>query len=310
MSDESSGSGILAVSGAAGQLGQRTVAHLLDTERVAPSRLVAVTRDPAGLAELAARGVTVRQGDFGDPASLGPAFADVDRLLLISTNTLEHPGVRLAQHQAAVAAAKAAGVAHVVYTSMPKPDDSVIPFAPDHLGTEQALAQSGMGWTVLRNAWYFDNLFFTLPAALASGTWYTSTGEGRAGNVSREDCARVAARVLALGEAENAIHDITGPAALTTAEIAAEVGNILERSIEVVQVSDEELVQGLISAGFPEGIARIWASFDTNIRLGKFDLVTDAVRKLTGNSPETLSDFLKANKETLKAGAAAAGTTA
>lgn len=301
MSDESSRSEILAVSGAAGQLGRRTVAHLLETERVAASRLVAVTRDPAGLADLAAQGVSVRRGDFDDPASLGPAFAGVDRLLLISTNTLEPPGVRLAQHQAAVAAAKAAGIKHVVYTSMPNPDSSVIPFAPDHLGTERALAQSGMGWTVLRNAWYFDNLFFTLPAVLASGTWYTAAGEGRAGNVSREDCARVAARLLASGPAANAIHDVTGPAALTTAEIAAAISNALGRPIDVVQVSDEELVQGLIGAGFPEGLARIWASFDTNIRLGKFDLVTDAVQKLTGNPPETLRDFLSAHKDALQA---------
>ena len=305
MSDESSSSEMLAVSGAAGQLGRRVIAHLLDTERVAPSRLVAISRDPSHLADIAARGVTLRQGDFDDPASLGPAFAGVDRLLLISTNALEPPGARLAQHLSAVAAAKTAGIKHVVYTSMPNPDDSVIPFAGDHLGTEQALAESGLGWTVLRNAWYFDNLLFTLPAVLASGTWYTAAGKGRAGNVSREDCARVAARVLASGASTNAIHDITGPAALTVEETAAALSDALGTPITVVQVSDEELVQGLIGAGFPEGLARIWASFDTNTRLGKFHVVTDAFRRLTGNAPETLGDFIRANKDALKAGTGA-----
>ena len=166
----------LLVTGASGQLGRRVLAHLLDTCAVPPARLIAVTRDPAKLADFAARGVEVRRGDFDDPGSLGEAFKGAGRLLLISTDALDTPGRRLAQHQAAIAAAKTAGVRHIVYTSMPNPDGSPIPFAPDHLGTEQALALSGRGWTILRNAWYFENLAFSLPGALApraseSGMW-------------------------------------------------------------------------------------------------------------------------------------------
>lgn len=290
-------SGTLLVTGASGQLGRRVVAHLLDTLGVPPSRLIAVTRDPAKLADVAARGVAVRHGDFDDPASLGAAFAGADRLLLISTDAFDRPGVRIAQHRAAVAAAKDAGVKHVVYTSMPGPEDSPIPFAPDHLGTEQALAESGLGWTVLRNAWYFENLAFSLPAALQTGKWYTSAGDGRTAYLSRDDCARAAAYALAASAATNAIYDITGSVALTNAEIAVMVGEVLERPLEPVDVSDEELVAAGVAAGVPEPIARIWACFDTATRLGKFAKVTDAVEKLTGKPPETLRPFLAANKQ-------------
>ena len=149
--------------------------------------------------------------------SLLNAFSGVDRLLLISTDALDRPGRRLAQHRAAVAAAVKAGVKHVVYTSMPNPEPgSRVIFAPDHYGTEQALKESGLSWTILRNAWYAENLAFTLPAALATGKWITSAGEGRIPHIARDDCAEAAAAALASPSTDNARYDITGPEALTT----------------------------------------------------------------------------------------------
>jgi NAD(P)H dehydrogenase (quinone) len=298
-----SSDGKLLVTGASGHLGRRVLAHLLDTVGVAPSRVVAVTRTPAKLADVAARGVDVRAGDFDDPASLAKAFEGVERLLLISTDTLDRPGARLAQHRAAVAAAKAAGVTHILYTSIPKADDIPVPFAPDHAGTEQAIKASGLGWTILRNALYFDNLAFTLPAALASGKWYSSAADGRIANVSREDCARAAAAALASPSTANAVYDITGPAALAISEIVATVSEVLGKPIELVQVTDEQLTQGLVAAGVPEPFARILVSFDTTTRSGLFATVTDAVETLAGRKPETLRHFLVANKEALLAGA-------
>src|SRR5262245_51398877 len=132
----------LLVTGAAGKLGQRVIAHLLDTHKVAPAQIVAATRNPDKLAALAAQGAKVRKLDFEDAASLATAFAGVDRVLLVSTDAIDRPGRRLAQHKAAVEAAKKAGVKHVIYTSMPNPDNTLITFAPDHLGTERALAAS------------------------------------------------------------------------------------------------------------------------------------------------------------------------
>lgn len=283
--------GVLLVTGASGQLGRRVLAHLLDTLKVAPSRLIAVTRNPAKLAGLASRGVEVRAGDFEDAASLASAFKGADRMLLISTDTLDRPGARLAQHRAAIAAAKAAGVKHVVYTSMPNPAGSPVLFAPDHRDTEAALTTSGLGWTILRNAWYFENLGLSLPSVFATGKWFTSAGDGRAAYLSRDDCARAAAYAL-VTPAPGTIYDITGPAALTTAEIAATVSSVVGKPIEVVHVSDDDLVRGMIAGGLPEPIALVFASFDTATRVGNFATVSDAVEKLTGRPPEALRAFL------------------
>jgi NAD(P)H dehydrogenase (quinone) len=166
------------VTGASGQLGRGVIRHLLESQGVAPASIIAVTRDTSKLAEFAANGITVRAGDFNDADALPAAFAGADKILIISGADV---GQRLAQHTAAVDAAVKAGVKRIAYTSMPNPEpgNSVI-FAPEHFGTEQAIKETGLPYTIFRNGWYQENLMLALPAAFASGSWYTSAA--RAGS--------------------------------------------------------------------------------------------------------------------------------
>ncbi len=134
-------------------------------------------------------------------------------MLLISTDTI---GRRVPQHQAAIDAAVKAGASHVIYTSMPSPETSLVLFAPDHAGTEAALAASALpGWTVLRNNWYFETLFLSMPSVLASGKWFTAAGDGRTANIARDDIARAAAAALAGGERGKVTYTLTGAKART-----------------------------------------------------------------------------------------------
>jgi NAD(P)H dehydrogenase (quinone) len=288
----------LMVTGAGGHLGRRVVEILLASGQ---GKVIAGSRDPSKLTALADQGAETRKVDFDDP-NLASAFAGVDRLLIVSTDAIDVPGRRLAQHKAAVDAAVKAGVGHVVYTSMPNPEPgSPIPFAPDHFGTEQALAASGLGWTVLRDSWYAENLLLSLPHVLATGQWFTSAGDGRVAHVTREDCARAAAAALA-GDGtgaqgtDSAHHDVTGPEALTTTEIAAIASDVFGKPITVVQVTDEQLAEGMVASGVPAFLAPLLVSFDTNTRVGRADLIGDGVKTLTGEDPTSLRDYLIANK--------------
>ena len=83
----------LFVTGASGHLGRRVVELLLEK---GVGRIVAGTRKPEKLADLAARGVTVRPADFEDPTGLEASLAGVDRVLIISTDAIDRPGRRLA----------------------------------------------------------------------------------------------------------------------------------------------------------------------------------------------------------------------
>lgn len=295
----------LLVTGASGHLGQRVLHHLTATLGVSPRDIVAASRKPEGLSAWAAKGVETRAIDFGNPASLAAAFAGIDRALLISTDSME-PGMRLAQHQAAVQAAAAAGVSHVVYTSMPDPEHSLVLFAPDHLGTEKAIAASGIpGWSVLRNNWYFENLFYALPSAFASGNWYTAAGTGRIAYIARDDLARGAATALASDFAGKRTLTLGGTKTYSADDIAALVSKAAGKPLAVVQVPEAGLIQGLIGAGFPEGAAKLFASFDTNTAAGGLSTVNGDYKALTGVDPAPIEDWIAANASAL-AGAKAA----
>jgi NAD(P)H dehydrogenase (quinone) len=286
----------LLVTGASGHFGQRVLHHLLNTLRVPANRIVAASRKPAALAEWRAKGVTTRAADFDDRASLDAAFAGVERLLLISTDALDYPGHRLAQHEAAIEAAVKVGAKHIIYTSMPKPEGSPLLLAPDHAGTEATLAASSLPeWTVLRNSWYFENLFMSLPTVLGSGKWFTAAGEGRIANIARDDLARAAATALAGATKGKTKRTLTGGKAYTTAEIAALVSQTVGKPIEVIQVPVETLVQGMVAHGMPEPMARLFASFDTNTAAGGVADVTGDFTALTGVDPLPLQKWLAAN---------------
>ncbi|PDT05525.1 NAD(P)-dependent oxidoreductase [Rhizobium chutanense] len=289
------------VTGAAGQLGQRVIHHLIETYKVAPGRIVAATRSPEKLSALAEKGVVTRKADFDDAAGLEKAFSGVDRLLIISTDALDTPGKRLAQHKAAVAAAVKAGVKHIAYTSMPAPDDSLVTFAPDHLGSENAIKASGIAYTIIRDAWYHDNYLHGMPHNLQGGKWYSATGDGKISTISRDDCALAIAAALASGTSESATYTLTGAELLTNRQIAAIVSEAAGKPLEVVDVSDEQLGQGMRGAGLPGFVADMLVSADANIRAGKFDILTGDFSKLTGRQPQPLKDFFVAHKAVLTA---------
>jgi NAD(P)H dehydrogenase (quinone) len=285
----------LLVTGASGHLGRATLAHLLDTLQIPASRIIATSRKPDALADLAARDVTVRAADFDDPASLEVAFAGADRLLLVSTDAMLEPGKRLRQHRAAVQAAVAAGVKHVVYTSLPAADTSRVSFAPDHLGTEQALAASQLTWTVLRNAWYFENLLYTVPGALAGGQWFSAAGEGGIAYIARDDLARAAAVALATDDTRRRTLTLTGVQTLRARDVAAAISTLTGKPLQVVDVSIEQLTEGLLAHGFPPALATTFASFDAATAAGDLGGITDDYFQLTGQTPEAFQTWLPRN---------------
>ena len=290
----------LLVTGASGQLGRSVINHLLDTFKVPAARIIATTRTPANLADLAARGVAIRQADFDDTTSLPKTFEGADRALIISTNELTIQGKRREQQLAAVAAARKAGVKHLLYTSLPNTEPgSPVLFAPDHYDTEQAIKASGIPYTIFRNGWYDENLFMAVPQILASGQWYTSAGDGAISYGARDDLAAAIAAGLASQTVESKTYTLTGPKAYTTAEVAALVTEATGKPIQVVQLSDEALTEGMKAAGLPEPIAKLLVSFVAATRAGGLGMVTDSVETLSGRKSVSLKQFLEANKAAL-----------
>jgi len=286
------------VTGAGGHLGRRVVELLLEA---GAKSLIATTRNPEKLSDLAKRGVDVRKADFDDPATLDSAFAGAERMLLVSTDALHTPYLRLTQHRAAVAAAEKAGVEHVVYTSAPAPhptpESSLI---DDHFWTEVALFGSGLDWTILRNNIYAEIFLMGAAHAVESGQLVTATGTGGRSYVTREDCARTAAAAL-VSLSGRTVHDVSGPEAITQDVLAAMLSETVGRPIAHVAVGPEDLRSGLVGAGLPPFMVDLLVAFDVDASRGYHATIAPTVETLTDRAPTAMADFLAANGTALAA---------
>jgi NAD(P)H dehydrogenase (quinone) len=287
----------LLVTGAAGQLGRRVVELLLESNA---GRVLATTRTPEKLADLAARGAEVRAASFDDPASLRNAFAGADRLLLISTGHLFPLGLRLSQHRAAVAAAVDAKVKHVVYTSAPAP----YPVAgggliDDHFWTEAALFASPLEWTILRHQIYADTLIGSITQAAQSGQIFSSVGASPSNYVTREDCARVDAAALAANFSGRRVLDVTGPKPVTQDEVAALGSELTGKAIRVVNVTAEQQSAGMAAAGLPPFLVDALARFQLAAARGYHAITAPTIAELTGKPPMSVREFLTKNRALL-----------
>lgn len=289
----------LLLTGAAGHLGRLTLDALLASGKRAASDIIAVTRDASKLADYAAKGVDVRAGDFDKPETLPAAFAGADRVAIISIDF----GDRVRRHKAAVDAAKAAGVSRVLYTSLPRIDGVPVAFGEDHFGTETVIAESGLAYTILRNSWYAENLFLSVPNAIKSGQWFTAAGAGRIAYAPRADYAGALAGALLEDAPGNRVYTLTGAKTYSAEEVATLANTVLGTKIAVVNLSDEQLAAGMKQAGLPDFLIPILVSMDTTIRNGGLDIVTNDIETLTGKAPGALEAFLVANKDALLAAA-------
>jgi NAD(P)H dehydrogenase (quinone) len=293
----------IVVTGASGQLGRLVVQELL--ERVSPAEIVLVSRRPEHLRDLADRGLTVRRGDFDEPASLAEAFAGATRVLVISSG-LNNLGRRVDQHRAAIEAAAGAGAQHVVYTSISNPTEKnpqrVV--SEESRATEDLLQSSGPAWTILRYGTYSEVQVPPGSLAVAHGKMYTNAGDGRMAPISRRDCAAAAAAVLTGDGHEGKTYDITGPDRLTQQDLAVLLSDVSGRAVKVHYVNDRILGWGLTKAGFPKPIAREIVEFGKAIREGYYDVPASDVEQLTGAAPRSLRDVLIAHRGELLEAAA------
>lgn len=284
---------MLLVSGANGNLARSVIANLLTMTD--PGNVLVTTRDPASAhaRELAERGVTVRHGDFDAPETLGPAFAGATRALLISTYA--DNSVRLRQNLAALEAAKAAGVRHVLYTSFlaAGPDALAEHSQLVHWPTEQAIAASGLSYTILRHALYAEILVGDLDDTLATGVLRRCGGTAPCTYVARDDLGFSAATVLAGDHHENRILNETMERSYTGDEVAEAITRCFGTPVHYEAVPAEAWAAFMTEEwGVPPQVAASTIGTMRAVEAGQFDLVTDDYRTVTGRPPQTLDQFL------------------
>ncbi|MEI4485749.1 SDR family oxidoreductase [Frigidibacter sp. MR17.14] len=278
---------MIGVTAASGQLGKLVVAQLVAAG--AADRTVAIVRDPA---KMAGSGVTVRAGDYGDVAGLTAALAGVDRLLLISGSEL---GQRAAQHANVITAAKAAGVRHVVYTSLLRADSSTIqPLAEEHAATEALLKASGLDYTILRNGWYTENFTGQIGGVLAGGGVIGSSGQGRIASATRADYAAAAVAVLTGSDHVGKTYELAGDAAWTLAEYAAEIARQTGRDIAYHDLPQAVYAEKLKGFGLPADFADLLAAWEVEFSKGALESSDHTLSALIGRKTTPMAETVAA----------------
>lgn len=274
----------IALTGATGQLGRLALAAL--KARVPQAEVIALARDPA--ADL---GVPVRGFDYTKPATLLPALAGIDTLVLISSNDFND---RAGQHRAVIDAAKAAGVGRIVYTSILKGEASPMILAADHIATEAQLKASGLAVTLLRNGWYTENFTGSLSASVAHGALIGASGEGRIASAARADFAEAIA-VTALDAAHaGRTYELAGDVPHTMAEFAAEVSRQVGREIPFNSLPKDVYAGILTGFGLPEGFAAVLADSDDHASRGALLDESRTLSALIGRPTTPIAVSIKA----------------
>jgi NAD(P)H dehydrogenase (quinone) len=282
---------MIVVTGATGQLGSQVVQRLL--ERVPADQVGVSVRDPARAADLAARGVRVRHGDFGDPDTLDAAFESATQVLVVSVDSLGEAAV--AQHRTAVDAALRAGAQRVVYTShQAASPDSLFGPARDHAATEAYLAQAGVAHTALRDGFHAATVPHLLGRARETGE-LVAPADGPVSWTTHADLAAGAAAVLTDPDrpaAETPV--LTAAEAVDLAHVAEVLSELVGRTVRRVVVDDEDYVAGLVGHGVPEPAAQMFLTLFQAARRGEFAVTSPTLAVLLGREPQSVRTVLQA----------------
>jgi NAD(P)H dehydrogenase (quinone) len=246
-------------------------------------------RSPENAADLAATGIGVRAADYDRPETLAPAFADADQLLFVSTNGPD--AQRITQHRAVVAAARAAKVGLVAYTSVVQADRNPLNLAKVHRDTERALADSGLPTVLLRNGWYTENYTGSLAGAVERGVLVGAAGQGRVASATRAELAEAAAAVLTLSQPQaGRVYELTGDSAWSLSELAAVAGTVSGRRVSYQDLPANQYAQILTGVGLPSFLVDLLVDADVKIAQGALETVTGDLASLLGRPTTSLHD--------------------
>lgn len=278
---------MIAVTGANGQLGRLVIDALL--KRVHPENVIALVRDLANAQDLKAKGLEVRQADYGQPKTLERALVGVNQLLLISSSEI---GQRAPQHRAVIASARAAGVQLLAYTSVLHAETSVLGLAAEHLDTEQALAESGLDYVLLRNGWYNENYTARVQSAVEHGAILGSASDGRISSAARADYAEAAAVVLTTSGHAGKIYELAGDLSYSLAELASAVSLQSGKTVVYRDVSEEQYKSALVGIGLPDGLAAMLADSDAAAARGALFNDSHELSRLIGRNTTPIAESL------------------
>jgi len=278
-------SGKVLVLGATGNVGRHVVDGLLARGEIV--RAASRSGKPVGGAE----GVVF---EYGKAEMFDAVLEGVDRAyILLASGYADAKRLLMPVIEAA-----AASKIKVVFQSVIGVDaDDSIPYRQ----VEIALENAGTPHVILRPNWFSDNFHTFWKAGIEHGEIAVPAGEGKSSFIDARDIAASAVSALTSSSFDRRAFNLTGPGALSYAEAAEILSDVIGKPITYKAVDDATFISGLTSAGVPADYAAMLASIFYPVREGWTAVVTGDVEALTGQAPRSLRTYATDYAAALKA---------
>lgn len=287
---------MILITGASGSVGKAVLHEGIRTQ----SKIRAMYRSKEDAAKAPA-GCEPVIGDYADKQSLRNALDGVTSVYVVCSPIPQL--VELENNM--VDACKESGVKHVVLNSALGAGDYGKSFPSWHRKVEDKLKSTGLSWTILRPNGFLQNIVaYNAPSIRAQGAFYAAMGDSKTSYLDVGDIAMVAVRVLQGGVHARKIYELNGPEAISNEELARRISKIAGRTVNYVDIPDSALHDSLIGLGMPEWQATALVELQQYYRMGGCGKTDGLLKSLIGRDPVTLDQYLAANANEFKAGAA------
>jgi uncharacterized protein YbjT (DUF2867 family) len=278
---------MLLITGATGTNGMELI-KLLASQGI---RVRALVRSPErAMAISHLPGVELMIGDLKDPTSIEGALSGVERGFLVTNSSEEAQSLQCRF----VETARHTGLQHIVKLSQLGADPvSPVRFLRYHGEVENVIRASGIRYTFLRPNLFMQGLLVFRSSIATTGKFFAAAGDAKVSLIDVRDIAAAAAAALTQPGHAGPIYDLTGPEALTHAEMAAQLSHAVGRRISFVDITPETMKATLLDAGLPlwqaDGLLEDYAHYRRN----EASVIASGVKEATGGPARSFAVFAR-----------------
>ncbi|TYP96472.1 NAD(P)H dehydrogenase (quinone) [Tenacibaculum adriaticum] len=278
------------VTGATGNLGSSVIETLL--KNIPAQNISALVREEERIVEIQAKGITIFQGDYDNVFALESAMANVDTVLLISAGD---QGDRMQQHRNVIDTAKKSGVKNIAYTSraMRNRETLAHQLMEEHFLTEDYIKASGLNYTIFRNTLYMDVLPLFVGKKVFETGIFQPAGDGKVTFALRKEMGEAMANVLSNEDCKNKTYKFTNNEAYSFYDIAKALTTLSGIEVKYNPVDISTFQERMRPTGIPEPMLQKVVEFNTDIKNGQEDEITNDLETKLSRKPTTLKEGLK-----------------